>query len=120
VRGWYVSGTWVVAGATGAADVDQPARPLFQGGYGSIQVAMRLERLSFGSIADTNSPSTSPRADVVLGNRETAMTLGATWHLNRWIKIEGNVVREQIGGTAVSPVPNLRVWSRLIRFQLAI
>jgi len=76
--------------------------------------------LSFGSIADTNSPSTSPRADVVLGNRETAMTLGATWHLNRWIKIEGNVVREQIGGTAVSPVPNLRVWSRLIRFQLAI
>jgi phosphate-selective porin OprO/OprP len=119
-RGWYVSGTWVVAGATGAADVDQPARPLFQGGYGSIQVAMRLERLSFGSIADTNSPSTSPRADVVLGNRETAMTFGATWHLNRWIKMEGNVIREQIGGTAVSPVPHLRVWSRLIRFQLAI
>ncbi len=119
-RGWYVSGTWVVAGAVGAASVDEPARPLFRGGFGSIQVATRLERLSFGHLVGTDLPSTSPRADAVLGNRETAMTIGATWHPNRWITMEGNVIREQIGGAAASSVPRLHVWSRLIRFQLAI
>ena len=119
-RGWYVSGTWVVAGAAGAASADQPARPLFQGGFGSIQVAMRLEHLSLGSVPGTDLPSTSPRADVVLGNRETAMTTGATWHPNRWITVEGNLIREAIGAAAVVAVPHLRVWSRLIRFQLAI
>ena len=119
-RGWYVSGTWVVAGAARATSVDRPVRPLFQGGFGSMQVAMRLEHLSLGSVPGTDLPSTSPRADVVLGNRETAMTIGATWHLNRWITMEGNLIREQIGGATVGSMPHLRVWSRLIRFQLAI
>jgi hypothetical protein len=81
---------------------------------------MRLERLSFGNVSEIDLPSTSPRADVVLGNRETAMTIGATWHLNRWITMEGNVIRERIGGATVGSVPHLGVWSRLIRFQLAI
>jgi phosphate-selective porin len=119
-RGWYVSGSWVVAGATGAASADHPRRPLFQGGFGSIQVAMRLEHLSLGSAPGTDSPSTSPRADVVLGNRETALTMGATWHPNRWITVEGNLIREEIGAASVAAVPHLRVWSRLIRCQLAI
>jgi phosphate-selective porin len=119
-RGWYVSGTWVVAGAASATRVDRPARPLFQGGFGSMQIAMRLEHLRLGGLPGTDLPSTSPRADVVLGNRETAMTIGATWHLNRWIRIEGNLIREAIGAATVVAMPHLRVWSRLIRFQLAI
>ena len=119
-RGWYVSGTWVVAGAPGSASAAKPSRPLFHGGFGSIQLAMRLERLSLGGVLGTGSPSTSPRAESVLGNRETAVTAGVTWHLNRWIAVRGNLVREEIGVAARDPLPYLRVWSRLIRFQLAI
>ena len=93
-RGWYVSGAWVVAGAADVASVARPARPLFQGGFGSIQLAVRRERLILGSLARTDATSTSPRAETVLGNSETATTVGAAWHLNRWIAIEANVIRE--------------------------
>ena len=119
-RGWYLSGAWVVAGAAGAAGVAEPVHPLFQGGFGSIQVAMRIEHLSLGSVPGTDSPSTSPRAESVLGNRETALTIGAAWHLNRWISIEGNLIHEEIGAAAVAAVPHMRVRSRLIRLQVAI
>lgn len=119
-QGWYVSGTWVAVGASRASKVTEPDRPLFNGGFGSIQLALRLERLSLGAGAGTEPPSTSPRAESVLGNGDTATTLGATWHPNRWLAIEGNLVREVIGGAARDPFPRVRFWSRLIRLQLAI
>ena len=119
-HGWYVSGTWVVAGASRASKVAEPSRPLFHGGFGSIQLAMRLERLALGSASGLELPSTSPRAESVLGNRDTATTLGLTWHPNRWVTIEGNVVREAIGEAAHGPLPQMRVWSRLVRFQFAL
>jgi len=119
-HGWYVSGTWVVAGATDSARADQPIRPVFGGGFGSIQTAVRLERLRLGSTRGSRLPSTSPRAESVLGNRETALTLGATWHLNRWIAIEGNVIHEEIGDRAVVAMPHLHIWSRLIRMRVGI
>jgi phosphate-selective porin OprO and OprP len=119
-HGWYVSGAWVVAGAPRAARVNQPPRPLFQGGFGAIQVAMRLERLSLGSASGFESLSTSPRAEFVMGNRDTAVTMGLAWHLNQWVVVKGNVVREEIGAASLTAVPHLRVWSRLIRIQVGI
>ncbi|MBI4888743.1 MAG: hypothetical protein HY824_16720 [Acidobacteria bacterium] len=119
-RGWYVSGTWVVAGAAGAAGAARPARPLLQGGFGSLQVAARRERLVLGSLSRTGSLSASPRAESVPGGGETATTLGATWHLNRWVAVEGDVICEDIGGPAAAAAPRLRVWSRLVRLRVAI
>ena len=97
-----MSGTWVVAGAADAASVARPVRPLFQGGFGSLQLAVRRERLVLGSLTLTDTLSTSPRAEAVLGNSETATTLGAAWHLNRWIAIEGNLIHEAIGAPSVT------------------
>ena len=119
-RGWYVSGTWVVAGAADAASVARPIRPLFQGGFGSLQLGVRRERLILGSLTLDDSLSTSPRAEAVLGNGETATTFGATWHLNRWIAVEGNVIHEAIGARPVTAMPHLRIWSRLFRVQVSI
>jgi phosphate-selective porin OprO/OprP len=119
-RGWYVSGTWVVAGAADAASVARPVRPLFQGGFGSLQLAVRRERLVLGSLTLTDTLSTSPRAEAVLGNSETATTLGAAWHLNRWMAIEGNLIHEAIGAPSVTGTPRLRIWSRLFRVQVSI
>src|SRR4030095_1229184 len=119
-HGWYVSGAWVVAGAPRAARVNQPARPLFQGGFGAIQIAMRLERLSLGSVSGLESLSASPRAEFVMGNQDTAVTMGLAWHLNQWVVVKGNVVREEIGAARVTAVQHLRVWSRLIRVQIGI
>jgi phosphate-selective porin len=119
-RGWYVSGSWVVAGAARAASVAQPVHPLFQSGFGSIQIAVRREHLSLGNMNDVDFGSTSPRAESILGNGETATTLGAIWHLNRWVAVEGNVIREEIGAATVVTVPHLRIWSRLFRVQVVI
>jgi hypothetical protein len=69
---------------------------------------------------DVDFGSTSPRAESILGNGETATTLGAIWHLNRWVAVEGNVIREEIGAATVVTVPHLRIWSRLIRVQVVI
>ena len=119
-QGWYVSGTWVVAGARRASTVAVPGRPLFRGGFGSVQVALRLERLSLGNIQRTAAQSTSPRAGSVPGNRDTATTLGMTWHPNRWVAIQGNLVREAMGIAAGDSFPRGRVWGRLIQLQLAV
>ena len=119
-RGWYVSGTWVVAGAADAASVSRPARPLFDGGLGSLQLAVRRERLILGSLAPVHLLSTSPRAEAVLGNGETATTVGVAWHLNRWIAIEANAVHEAIGTPSATTAPRLRIWSRLFRVQVSI
>ena len=118
-RGWYVSGSWIVAGATRAAKVSEPERPLFRGGFGSIQLAARLERLRLGGDSRMASSSTSPRAESVGGNQDTAVTVGATWHPNRWVAVEGDVIHEAIGSGARDPFPPPRFWSRLIRLQLA-
>lgn len=119
-RGWYVDGTWVAAGASSSTHAPEPRRPLFQGGFGSIQLAVRLEQLGFGSASGTSPPSASPRAESVLGNRETAITFGASWHPNRWITARGNLIREQIGEPTRNSPPGLRFWTRLFRIQLAI
>jgi phosphate-selective porin len=117
--GWYASGAWVVAGAKKASKAAEPDRPLFHGGLGSIQVALRFERLHLGGDSRTDG-STSPRAESVGGNDDIATTFGTTWHPNRWMAVEGNIIRESIGAGAREPFPRARVWSRVVRLRLAI
>lgn len=102
-HGWYVSGAWTIA--------------LTAGGW--IRPAARVERLTFGSAASAPQSSTAPRAAIVLGNREAALTLGLTWHANRWSELQANVVRENIGDTA-APFPHMRVLSQVVRLQLSL
>ena len=119
-RGWYVSGAWVVAGASRVARVATPLRPLFHGGFGSIQLAGRLERFRLGGGPATEVPSMSPRAGSIAGNGEDAMTIGLSWYPNRWIRIDSNLIRETIGDASQSSYPSLRFWSRLVRLQVSL
>jgi phosphate-selective porin OprO and OprP len=119
-QGWYLSGMWVVAGAARAADVARPRRSLFHGGFGSVQLGARLERLSLGRSDSSEAPSTSPRASSVIGNTERATTFGVTWHPNRWMRVDGNLIHEAIGGVENDAYPRSRFWSRLVRLQVAI
>jgi phosphate-selective porin len=102
-QGWYLSGAWTVA--------------LRAGGW--IRPAARVERLAFGSAAGAANSSTAPRAEIVLGNHEAAITLGLTWRPNRWTELQTNVVRENIGERA-TPFPHLRVLSQVVRLQLSL
>jgi len=120
-EGWYLSGTWAITGERKSGGLDNPRRPIFRGGFGALEVAARAERLEFRSDATGQTPSTSPRADVILGNGDRVVTIGANWYLNRWLKVQGNIIRESIDNPALGPLPSQSsFWSRVVRLQLSI
>ena len=119
--GWYVSGTWAITGENKADGLSEPRRSFLQGGYGAIELACRVERLTFGSAASGDAPSNSMRADVIVGNANRAMTVGVNWYLNRWGKLQFNAIRESLTNPSQGPRPlQSGFWSRVIRFQLSI
>jgi phosphate-selective porin OprO and OprP len=118
--GWYVSGTWALTGETKADGLDSPRRPIFQGGFGAIELAVRVERIRFGSIDDPLA-SNAPRAEVILGNSDRVYTMGVNWYANRWIKIQANLVRNTIAFPDQGPLPSQPgFWTRLVRFQFSM
>jgi phosphate-selective porin OprO and OprP len=118
--GWYVSGTWAVTGEKKADGLNQPRRPLFQGGYGAVELACRVERLSFGSAGKGALPSASVRADVIVGNTDRAVTFGINWYLNRWVKLQFNAIRESLKDPSQLARPPDAETSRVVRFQFTI
>ena len=99
-----------------------PKRPLFQGGYGAVEVAARVEKLTFDSVATGEAPSTSSRADVILGNS------------NQVRDVRRELVRQPLGQDSVQRHPGdaggpgtgsgcriaPRFWSRILRFQFQL
>jgi phosphate-selective porin OprO/OprP len=119
--GWYLSGTWALTGEKKADGLDTPRRPLFQGGFGAVELAARIERIRFGSVAANGLPSDAPRAEVILGNADLAYTFGVNWYANRWLKIQANLVRDSLTFPELGPSPSQPViWSRIIRFQFSM
>lgn len=104
-KGWYLTGTYVLTGEAKTDLPDEPRRPLLQGGIGAVELAARLERMTFGTADDSVEASTSPRAEHYLGNSERVLTLGVNWYLNRWVKLQYNFIRETIDDPAQGPFP---------------
>jgi phosphate-selective porin OprO/OprP len=118
-QGWYASGTWALSGETKSKGLDRPLHPLFRGGVGAVEVAARLEQIAYGAHPNDPAASTSSRSPVVLGNRDTAVTLGVNWYPTRDLKIQGNVIREQIADPGTGPLPSQAAfWSRVLRIQI--
>ena len=121
--GWYVSGTWAVTGEKKADGLDATKRPLFRGGIGAIEIAARLEKLTFDSTAAPNGsdPSTSPRAEVILGNSDRVLTIGANWYANRWVKVQFNLIKETLSDPSQGPLPTQpSFWSRVLKVQFTL
>ena len=102
--GWYLAGTWVVTGDSKNGRVN-PRRPLFHGGYGAIEVAARLERLSFGGLTHPGTIANAPRPEGLAANGEQVFTAGVAWYLDRHFKVQGNLVREKVDDPTRSPSP---------------
>ena len=117
-QGWYVSGTYAITGEK-KATVDRPSKPFLRGGAGAIELAARVESLEFRSDSGSEPPSASPRAEVVLPNRDKVVTLGVNWYVNRFIKIQANFIREQLDDPAQGPLPPQSTFTtKAVRFQL--
>jgi phosphate-selective porin OprO/OprP len=99
-RGWYISGTYR---------------------RGPIEAGSRFETLSFGDTTGNSDASSSPRAELVLGNADRAITFGVNWYVNRWVRIQANLIREQLLDPAQGPLPQRPAfWSRVLRIQVAL
>jgi phosphate-selective porin len=118
-NGWYVSGTWALTGEKKAQDLTVPRRPLLHGGWGAIELATRVEGLTFGNVDGNELASTSPRADIVLGNADRASTIGVNCYPVRHLKLQLNLIHERIFDPSRGPAPATPAfWSRVLRFQL--
>lgn len=118
-RGLYVSGSWLL---TGERKDDQivPRHPLLQGGFGAVELMARVERMAFGSTATAQTASVSPRGDNLSRNHDDVLTLGVAWHLNRWVKLQGNAIHESFLDAARAPIPGTATyWSYVTRLQFA-
>jgi phosphate-selective porin OprO/OprP len=116
---WYLQGSWALTGERKTKGTDDPRRPLFGGGIGSIELAARIERLDFGSSSSDAVPA--PRADRIPLHQDTATTFGLNWAPNRWVRLQANVVREDVrvpAGAAWNGPPVF--WSRILRVRFAL
>jgi phosphate-selective porin len=119
-QGWYLTGTWVVTGEDKSGGVE-PRRPLFAGGPGAIELAVRYERMEMGSDAPGEPEETNPRAVNLLENGERLWTFGINWYLNRWMRIQLNGIRETIDDIERSPSPTQNTfWLGVARLQLVL
>lgn len=119
-EGWYVSGTYALTGEK-KSRVQRPRKPLFQGGFGAVEIGARIESLRFKSGASGEAPSTSPRADVIAGNRNQVTTVGVNWYINRFFKIQANFIREKLDDPSQGPLPSKASFNtKAIRFQFSL
>ena len=118
-KGWVVGGACTVLGARVTTGGPSP-RTLWMGG-GAVEVGARVERLRFGSAARGDEPSTSPRSDVLPDNGSRILTFGVNWHINRWLRVQANAVRESLTRPDAGPFPDRpHFWSRLVRLQFLL
>lgn len=119
-EGWYVSGTYAITGEK-KSNVNTPKKPLLQGGFGAVEVGARVESLRFRSGASGEQASRSPRADVILGNRNQVTTFGVNWYINRFFKVQANYIREKLDDPSQGPLPSKASFAtRAVRLQFSL
>jgi len=115
---WYVAGTWFVTGENKDDNINA-RRPLFSGGMGAIELAIRYEELGFDSASKTGTALTNPRADNQVPNSDKALTFGVNWTTTKWSRIVVNAIREDFEDETRAPEsPTTSYWSGLVRLNI--
>jgi phosphate-selective porin OprO and OprP len=118
--GWYLSGTWAITGERKEGNIE-PRQPLFQGGFGALELAVRFEQMRFASALKEGTPVLTPRADPLLGNTESIFTVGVNWYLNKWGRVVVNGMREAFEDPERTAVPGRTSgWAAVTRLQFVM
>jgi phosphate-selective porin len=87
----------------------------------AIDVAARLDRLTLGSGNDTDEAFTNPRADRVAPLAKNTWTFGGNWQVHRWVRVQGNLIREVlVDSLGVRDINTEPMWTAIVRFQFAL
>lgn len=118
-RGWYTSAVWRVARWRHKDDGWLP-RALLR----DLEVGARFETIAFGTGGDAIDGGAGgpfvlhPRAEIIPWQRLRAVTLGTTWRLNRYSRIQLNAIGEQPDASVLPASEAGTRWSGVIRLQL--
>jgi len=116
--GYYASASWLLTGEK-KADFNRPRHPLFNGGFGAVELAARYETLGFESAEKVGPAFRNPRAEHILENSDTVWTIGVNWFANRWFRATVNGIREEFEDARRTPIPGTtEFWSALGRLQI--
>jgi len=116
-QGWYVTGTWAVAGRGAKRMADE--HWAFAGVRG-LELAVRAEQLSFGSVGHGEPDLRTPRAAHLATVTDRALTLGVNWSLNRLVRVQLNGVRERIHDASQGAPVSAASWARVCRVQVTL
>lgn len=119
-QGWYVSGSWLLTGEAKRVAVE-PKRPIGRGA-GAIEGALRFEALEFGSGSGGGEPAFSNRrAPYLLTSRDTVLTMGLNWYLNRLGRVTVNARRDHLSDPRRMPQPARQTfWGAVVRLQFVL
>jgi phosphate-selective porin OprO/OprP len=118
---WYVASTWSLIGESRHARLE-PLHELRGGGFGAVELAVRIEALRFEDISYPGSVFGFPNPSSLPSNADRVTTVGVNWYLNRYLKAQTNFVIESIEDPQRSPAPASggRFVSGIVRLQLAL
>lgn len=120
-RGWYLGATWAITGEKKAEGIHPRKEFLRNGGFGALEVATRYEHLRFASSEHPGPPVAHARAPNIPSTSDRAWTAGINWYLNRYIRIQGNVIRERVEGFPLDSSADRQIfWSRIARLQFVM
>jgi hypothetical protein len=108
IRGLYLTGIVRVFGESG------------RNGQ-AVDVAARFDRMTLGSTNQADEAFTNPRADHVAPLAKDTLTFGGTWQIHRWIRVQGNLIRERlVDSLGVRGLTGEPSWTAVTRFQFAL
>jgi hypothetical protein len=111
-RGWYASAIWRIA--RWRHDDDRwLARALLR----EVEIGARFEGIAFGTGDAPDTIVIHPRAEIIPWQDLHVLTLGTTWRLNRFSRIQLNAIHERPHARALVSVPDSR-WSGVLKLQL--
>jgi Phosphate-selective porin O and P len=112
-RGWYVSGVWRVV--RWRHQDEWFARAFLR----EIEVGARYEGIAFGTGDGPDDVVIHPRAEIIPWQSLHVLTLGGTWHLNEFSRVQVNAIAEDPDAPAlVNLLGTDRRWSGVVRLQL--
>jgi phosphate-selective porin len=108
IRGYYVTGVVRVFGESG------------RNGQ-AVDLAARFDRMTLGSGNSSDEPFTNPRADHIAPLAKDTWSFGGNWQLHRWIRIQGNLIREAlVDPLGVRDLSSEPVLTAIMRLQFAL
>ncbi len=115
---WYVAGTWFVTGEDKDNNIN-PRRPLFRGGVGAIELAVRYEELRFESAGKAGTAFTNPRSENLVPNSDRVWTGGLNWIPSKWTRVIFNAIHENFEDDTRTPEAGISAfWSGLVRLNI--